>query len=382
MNQKPLSQLGHLSVDEFLKDYWQKKPVLIRQAIADFQSPISPDELAGLSLEEEIESRIILEHGDTPWQLKKGPFTEENYSKLPESHWTLLIQAADHFLPEVTELLDQFRFIPNWRLDDIMISYAAKGGSVGPHYDQYDVFLLQAGGQRHWQVGERCDHQTPALDDTQLHIIKSFEAQEQYTLNPGDMLYLPPQYSHWGKALDDDCITYSIGFRAPSKSEILEELLQECLMELSEDNRYADPGLASQDNPGEISAEALAQVQDIWQKALTTKTINQWFGRYMTQPKYEQPDCEPINVSEIEWNSQSEFERNPTSRFAYINSESGAEHDLFVDGEVLPASTALATMLCKSTYYTGVELSAACQTDSDTETIKLLIAGSKLEALE
>jgi len=382
MNQKPLNQLGHLSVDEFLRDYWQKKPVLIRQAIANFQSPITPDELAGLSLEEEIESRIVLEQGATPWELKKGPFTEDTYSELPASHWTLLIQAADHFLPEVTGLLDQFRFIPNWRLDDIMISYATKGGSVGPHYDQYDVFLLQAGGQRHWQVGQRCDHKTPALDDTPLHIIKSFEQLAQYTLDPGDMLYLPPQYSHWGKALDDDCITYSIGFRAPSKSEILEELLQECLMELSEDDRYTDPNLLSQDNPGEISADALTQVQNIWQEALSTKTINQWFGRYMTQPKYEQPDCEPINLNDIEWDPQSEFERNPTSRFAYISSPDGPEHDLFVDGEILGASTALASMLCEKTHYTGIALSEACQSSNDTETVKLLIAGSKLEEVE
>lgn len=381
MNLPPLTTLGHLSVEEFLRDYWQKKPVLIRQAIPDYQSPIAPDELAGLSLEEDIESRIIVEHGETPWELKKGPFAEDTYAKLPESHWTLLIQAADHYLPEVTALLDRFRFIPNWRLDDIMISYATKGGSVGPHYDQYDVFLLQAGGQRHWQLGQVCDHQTPTLNETQLHTIRDFETQEEYTLNPGDMLYLPPQYAHWGKALDDECITYSIGFRAPSKSEILEELLQECLMDLSEDDRFTDPDIATQDNCGEITPAALKQVHDIWHKTLTDERIREWFGRYMTQPKYEQADCDPIDVNDIDWSEDNEFERNPTSRFAYT-ALSDQSCDLFVDGEILKTSETLAKLICKDTAFTGAELSSACRHDEDSTTVKLLIAGDKLEFSE
>lgn len=378
MNLPPLATLGHLSVEEFLRDYWQKKPVLIRQAIPDYESPISPDELAGLSLEEDIESRIIVEQGETPWELKKGPFAEDIYSQLPESHWTLLIQAADHYLPQVTELLDQFRFIPNWRLDDIMISYATKGGSVGPHYDQYDVFLLQAGGQRHWQLGQRCDHKTPTLNETPLHIIRDFETQEEYTLNPGDMLYLPPQYAHWGKALDDNCITYSIGFRAPSKSEILEELLQECLMDLSEDDRFSDPELPLQDDSGEIAPAALKQVHEIWHNTLTDERIREWFGRYMTQPKYEQADCDPIDVNDVEWSKNSHFERNPTSRFAYTPTNDG-NCDLFVDGEILKASPALASLLCQSSFISGAELSAVSSTTEDDTTVKLLIAGDKLE---
>ncbi len=377
----PLTQLGHLSVEEFLRDYWQKKPVVLRQAIPGFKSPITPDELAGLSLEEEIESRIILENGKTPWELRKGPFEESLYTQLPASHWTLLIQAADHFLPEVSDLLEQFRFIPSWRLDDIMISYATKGGSVGPHYDQYDVFLLQAGGQRHWQIGQHCNHKSPILANTELHIISDFETQQEHTLDPGDILYLPPQVAHWGTALDDECITYSVGFRAPSKAEILEELLQECLMELSEDDRFCDPNLIQQNNPGLISADSLKQVQNIWQKALGSDAINEWFGRYMTQPKYQQADIDEINPQDINWQPTEQFQRNLSSRFAYIESNH-QRCDLFVDGEKLDASRQLAEALCNQQQFSGQALSNLVDCDADTDTLKLLIAGEKLEPVD
>lgn len=377
---KPLELLGNLPVKDFLRDYWQKKPALIRQAIPDFESPISADEMAGLSLEEQVESRIVIENGETPWQLLKGPFEEDIYQKLPASNWTLLIQAADQLIPEVTDLLEQFRFIPSWRLDDIMISYAARGGSVGPHYDQYDVFLLQAGGQRHWQVGPKYSHRDECLDQTQLHILKSFETTEEYTLNPGDMLYLPPQFGHWGKALDDECITYSIGFRAPSKAEILEELLQECLMELSEEDRFSDPDLALQDNAGQISANALQKIQAMWTKALTPDAINQWFGRYMTQTKYPQDDIDCEGFESLSWDDSQQFERNPASRYAFIDSTEGTM--LFVDGEALDASATLAQTLCDHREFSGKELSSLCKTKEDKATLQLLISAGKLEAIE
>ena len=166
----------------------RKKPLLIRQAIPDFSAPISADELAGLSLEEEVESRLILEQGETPWELRHGPFTEEAFRLLPESHWTLLVQAVDHWVPEVHELLEYFRFLPSWRLEDIMISYATDGGNVGPHYDQFDVFLIQAEGKRRWQIGPVYDDQTPMVENTPLHILSGFDVLEDYVLEPGDLL--------------------------------------------------------------------------------------------------------------------------------------------------------------------------------------------------
>jgi 50S ribosomal protein L16 3-hydroxylase len=148
-----LTHLGDMPVDIFLRDYWQKKSLLIRGAFPHFTSPIDGDELAGLALEEEVESRLILEKGKTPWELRHGPFDEKTFTQLPETHWTLLVQAVDQWVPEVNELLEYFRFIPNWRIDDIMISFAPDQGSVGPHFDYYDVFLLQGLGKRRWKLG-------------------------------------------------------------------------------------------------------------------------------------------------------------------------------------------------------------------------------------
>ncbi|WP_439134577.1 cupin domain-containing protein, partial [Pseudomaricurvus sp.] len=331
----PLTQLGSISTDEFIRDYWQQKPLLIKQAIPNYQSPVSPDELAGLALEEEIESRIILEEGKTPWELRRGPFHENDFNSLPKDKWTLLIQAADHYIPEVADLLDQFRFIPSWRLDDIMISYATDGGSVGPHYDQYDVFLLQAGGQRHWQVGQTCNSSSPKRDDTDLHILTEFHEQESFTLEPGDMLYLPPQVAHWGKALGDDCITYSIGFRAPSQAEILEELLQEHLSNLTEDDRFQDIAFPPQEHTGEISQAALQQIQQLWQQAITPDKLENWFGRHMTTPKYDADDLiglDDLTQDDVpDWNSEDTLIRNPASRFAFIQFKEDLT-TLFVDG--------------------------------------------------
>src|SRR5690606_5374232 len=146
----------------------QRKPLLVRQAFTDFESPISPDELAGLSLEEEVESRLIIEHGERPWELRRGPFEESLFSQLPERDWTLLVQAVDQFVPEVAELLEPFPFLPSWRIDDLMISFAAPGGGVGPHYDNSDVFLLQAHGHRRWRIGQFCDSDSPLLEHPDL----------------------------------------------------------------------------------------------------------------------------------------------------------------------------------------------------------------------
>ena len=188
-----MDMLGGLTANEFLRDYWQKKPLVIRQAFPGFQCPVSQDELAGLACEEAVESRIVIENdAGKPWQLHNGPFTPDRFSELPEQDWTLLVQGLDHWVPEIADLLDNFRFIPNWRLDDIMASYAPTGGSVGPHYDMYDVFLLQAQGHRRWTFGGHCDHRSPRVEGTPLRILSSWDGEETVTLAPGDMLYLPP----------------------------------------------------------------------------------------------------------------------------------------------------------------------------------------------
>ena len=278
--------LGSLSADEFLKDYWQKKPLLIRNAVPGFISPITADELAGLSLEEDIESRIVIERGDIgPWQLQSGPFEESIFQQLPEDHWTLLVQAVDLWVPEVKALLNKFTFLPPWRLDDIMVSYAPKGGSVGPHFDYYDVFLLQGHGQRRWQVGNLCDAQSPRLDNTPLRILSEFSKQDEWVLNPGDMLYLPPRLAHWGIA-ENDCLTYSIGFRAPSMTDMLGDLTTE-LMAQEHTSYYQDPPLTPDMATTAIHPAFIQQVKSMLNELLDDESLlSDWFARYMTSPKY------------------------------------------------------------------------------------------------
>jgi len=288
--------LGDVSLQTFLQEYWQQKPLLIRNAIPNYISPISADEMAGLACEEDVESRIIIERsGDSPWQCQHGPFEVTDFSKMPESHWTLLIQSCNLHVSEFSQLLEKFRFIPNWRVDDIMVSYAAPGGSVGPHVDNYDVFLLQAQGTRHWNISRQKYDQADFVPELDIKILKSFNAEESWELTAGDMLYLPPGVAHYGIAADqntegDDCITISVGFRAPNLTELSTALLDEILSQQSTSSAfhsisdfYQDPRIGLQDNPGEISIHALNKITNMVQQEITSKLQDSdWFGKYVT----------------------------------------------------------------------------------------------------
>src|SRR6218665_1377303 len=194
----------------FLRDFWQKRPVLIRNPWRDWANPLAPDELAGLACEPGIESRLIEQSGDN-WSLDNGPFAEARFARLGGKPWTLLVQAVDHHVPDVAALIQPFRFIPDWRIDDVMVSYASDRGGVGPHFDQYDVFLVQGLGKRRWRLGVRCDQSTPLVPNIGLRLLAGFEATEEWGLEPGDILYVPPGFAHEGVAIGDDCMTYSIG---------------------------------------------------------------------------------------------------------------------------------------------------------------------------
>lgn len=322
--------LQHLDPDNFLSEYWQKKPLLIRQAIPDFIPPISADELAGLALEEDVESRLILEQAETPWELRNGPFTEETFSTLPESHWTLLVQAVDHWVPKVHELLEYFRFLPSWRLEDIMISYATNGGNVGPHYDQFDVFLIQAEGKRRWQIGSVYNDQAPMVKNTPLHILSEFDVLENYVLESGDMLYLPPGIGHHGVA-QGECMTISVGFRAPSHRDILMQFTDFVADQLSESLRYSDPDQKQVQNSGEINQEAVDRVQRILKSYVEDRDlIAQWFGQAMTEPKYPQTAEEEIEdwTSLVSLYGNSSLSLSEGSRIAYHASKAL----IFTDG--------------------------------------------------
>ncbi|MCB1660055.1 MAG: cupin domain-containing protein, partial [Pseudomonadales bacterium] len=221
----PLSYLGGLTAEEFLRDYWQKKPLLVRNAFPDMAYLVEKEDLLSLAQEDSAESRIILEKdGKKPWELRKGPFTAKQYKQLPKTHWTLLVQAVDHYLPELATFWQNFSFIPSWRRDDVMISYAAPQGSVGKHFDQYDVFLVQGTGQRRWQLGEFCGKDSAFVEDTKLRILQDMPVTFDEVVNAGDLLYVPPKLAHYGVA-QNECLTFSFGFRAPALSHALEHIV-------------------------------------------------------------------------------------------------------------------------------------------------------------
>ncbi len=337
----------------FLRDTWQQKPLLIRQGLPHWQNPIEPDELAGLAGEEGVEARLVT-GAPGEWALEQGPISGDRFGTLGEQGWTLLVQAVDHHVPEVAELLEAFRFIPDWRIDDVMVSYAADGGGVGPHFDQYDVFLVQGLGRRRWRIGAPCDESTPLLPHEDLRLLAGFEATDEWVLEPGDILYLPPGVAHDGVALDGDCMTYSIGFRAPSRHELIAQWTDEVLDGLSDDDRYTDPGLPAQSNPGEITPGALARLHAMATDALLDPArFAQWFGRHTTEPKYAEIDWapeEPVTADEVgeQLARGASIERNSASRFAFVAGAEGTV-TLFVDGEAYECSgavAAFATALC------------------------------------
>ncbi|MGE8478169.1 MAG: JmjC domain-containing protein [Pseudomonas shirazensis] len=316
----PLQLLGGLTAREFLRDYWQKKPLLVRQAFTDFESPIDPDELAGLALEEEVESRLVLEHGERPWELRRGPFTEDDFATLPERDWTLLVQAVDQFVPEVAELLESFRFLPSWRIDDVMISYAAPGGSVGPHFDNYDVFLLQGYGTRNWKVGQMCDSDSKLLEHADLRILADFEQTDEWRLEPGDMLYLPPRLAHFGVA-EDNCLTYSVGFRAPSAAEVLTHFTDFLSQFLPDEERYSDADAQPVSDPHQIQHDALDRLKALLAEHMgDERLLMTWFGQFMTEPRYpEQVAGEPLKEEELidSLEQGAILIRNPSARLAW-----------------------------------------------------------------
>jgi 50S ribosomal protein L16 3-hydroxylase len=277
-----ITLLGGLSVNDFLRDYWQKKPLLIRQAIPRFNGLIDQRELLTLACTEEVQARLVTQR-QGKFALKQAPLDPEDIDKLGKTKWTVLVQGVNHYLPEAAALLKHFSFIPHARLDDLMVSYAPKGGGVGPHFDSYDVFLLQGSGHRRWQISAQADRNL--IPGAPLRILRDFRVEQEWVLEPGDMLYLPPHYAHNGVA-EDDCMTYSIGFRTPAYQELAEQFLVYLQDRIEVDGMYADPDLKTQKHPSEISAAMLKQAeQTIKRVHWDREDIANFLGCYLSEPK-------------------------------------------------------------------------------------------------
>ena len=339
MTMAPLTHVGELTVGEFLADYWQQKPVCIRKGIAFQEALIAVDELAGLALEPEVESRLIENRGDLKdWQVIHGPLTEDDFNKERDCPWTLLVQGVDCFVPEVHDFLAKFRFLPSWRVDDLMISYATKGAGVGAHYDRYDVFLIQGEGQRQWQIGQTCNENSALMAHDHLSLLADFELSEEFILNPGDMLYIPPLLAHKGVAMSDVCVTYSVGFRSPSHGDVLTTFADERSMDISADLRIKDHGFAA--NSGEISAADVEGLMQLMRDQITPENVAQWFGKHSTEAKYPGLDMaeEAMDLAELDSiinDAYGVLRVSEGVRLAYTWQGDGGL-TLFVQGDALP----------------------------------------------
>lgn len=332
-----------VSLKTFLTDYWQKKPLIIREALPDFTNPLSPDELAGLALEEEVESRLVWETPNVKpgWHLQRGPFTAETFVSLPKTHWTLLVQGVNRLVPEVDALLQHFNFIPQWRIDDIMISFAALHGSVGPHYDNYDVFLYQAKGQRRWLLTTQDCHNANYIQDLELRIMKNFVIEEEIILEEGDLLYLPPHVGHYGISVSEECMTYSFGYRSYQGQELWDSLGDFLSEKDLFQNLYRDPDWSSLKNPAEITAPAWRNAQDLLLQLIhNEKIMKSWFGCFATRLDQQAEQQLPIALEQQELPSLADFIdeiqqginliHDASCRFAYQLNE--GEYQLFING--------------------------------------------------
>ena len=285
MRSAPSTLLGGLTPQQFLSDYWQKKPLLVRQAIADFRGITalqSWQDMLSLVCRDSAEARLVSRQSGR-WQLDEGPFMPRDFKRLGANPWTVLLQGANLLLPEADRLMRRFDFIPQARLDDLMVSYAVDGGGVGPHFDNYDVFLLQGIGQRRWRIGAQRDK--TLIDGLPLKILADFRPSQEWLLQPGDMLYLPPQWAHDGSAVGD-CMTYSIGFRAPPVQELAEEFLMHLQDHLVLPGRYSDPDLRHQQHSAEIAAPMIDQVDGMLAKLRWNRaTVRDFLGCTLTDPK-------------------------------------------------------------------------------------------------
>lgn len=344
--------------DVFLKEYWQKKTYVFREVLLDLASDIvesiNGNELAGLACEDEVESRIIFGHDQLgEWRCEQGVFDEKRFATLPEKNWTLLVQGIDQWFEEVQDIYAYFNFLPQWRLEDVMASYAPLGGGVGPHFDYYDVFLIQVSGSREWRLGQQCDDESELQNNNQVKLLQHFFTEETHVLAAGDILYVPAGKAHWGIATTDDCVTFSVGFRAPSEKELLTVILEDIVEQCCENKRYKDSLLSIDDHSAKINVSAHAQLTPLLANLTPEKiqrAAQQALGSLVTESRYmssQENDAEnsleqwvAITKKMIEKKQVIELCIPLHTRLAFSDTQ------LFVNGEVFDVEEAFAQAVC------------------------------------
>jgi 50S ribosomal protein L16 3-hydroxylase len=367
----------------FLRDYWQKRPLLIRGAFPHFHKCISPEDLAGLACEEAALSRIVLHNAKRDrWTLRNGPFAEKVFAKLPKTHWTLLVQDVDKWDMDVTTMLDHFDFIPSWRVDDVMISYATDGGGVGPHVDNYDVFLIQGLGQRRWRISDDLRAPKDFRAEADLKLLREFAPTHDWLLETGDALYLPPGIPHDGVAVGS-CMTFSVGMRAPSQAELLLDFAESVAESLGEERRYADPELRPAGDSGEIDDAAVARVSAAMPQLsnLDHASLVRWFGAFITRYRAAHeamPSARALSCAQVAAKLPgARVLRNPWSRYAWARQ--GRQAQLFVAGNSYACPIVLARLLCANRTFEGAAVAHLCAPAGALEVLTALINGGHLQ---
>ncbi|MGB8717050.1 MAG: cupin domain-containing protein [Rhodanobacteraceae bacterium] len=356
VNGSPELPLG-MPVADFLRHYWQKHPLLVRSAFPDFSLPLQPEDLAGLACEETALSRLVRHNRQAnAWELRHGPFDDDDFAALPEHDWTLLVEDVDKWDADVALLLDTFGFMPLWRIDDIMVSYAVAGGGVGAHIDQYDVFLLQGMGRRRWAIDMDTVASREYRSDTELRLLKTFSPSHEWVLQAGDLLYLPPGIAHDGVA-EEACMTFSIGMRAPAVSEMLVDCAEYRAERMPESLRYTDADLTSAaDDPGQIDPLTLDRLADTlgpMAHDMSRDALGLWFGSFITRYRSAQLPAAPeqqISTAQVHKALQNGamLLRHPWTRLAWL--PRGRSATLFASGDSMPCPANLANLLCRQRY--------------------------------
>lgn len=340
-----------LTPAQFLSDYWQQKPLLIRQAITDFIPQLDADDIAGLACDELAESRLVTGNFEKQnWALRYGPFLQKDFGDFPDADWTLLVQDVEKHYPPLQEIMNLFSFLPRWRIDDLMISVAGPGGSVGPHVDQYDVFLLQAAGTRRWEIAKTFGPQL--LPDCELNVLQQFKAETEWLLEPGDLLYLPPGIAHHGIAMTAG-MTWSIGMRAPSSADLLLALGEWLAETPDEGGRYRDAGIGPATRTGEIDKVAMKKLRGFLgstgaDEAKLSSFLGSFLSRYRLahEPAPSADEITPDQLGRLL--ERGDVPRhNPWTRLLWSESEEGAR--LYAAGAEYPCSVELAGLVCDPT---------------------------------